>query len=294
MKTLSFKPQLKTFTAFCLICLGLAACQKALPGGDATTGAKSSVNIFITDDPSLAFDHVFLDISKVEIKVEDSSEAEHESEHESESDDHDHNGEVSGGWMNVDIHAGVYDILAFRNGLDTLFASTSFSSTKKLKKVRLTLGKNNSVELGGVPSPLTIKGNDNFVVIKIDESQVQVNNGGLTNFWIDIDAGQSIRKHGNDFELKPSVKVFSKERSGSLEGRVFPKDAKAVVTATNGTDTSTAKPEDEGEFKFIGLKPGTWALLYHATAGNYKDTTITNITIGGKEDAKVNNVTLRK
>jgi hypothetical protein len=294
MKTLSFKPQVKTFISFCIMCLGLAACQKSLPGGDVAAGAKSSVNIFITDDPSLVFDHVFLDISKVEIKVEDSSEAEHESKHESESDDHDHNGEVSGGWMNVDIHAGVYDILAFRNGLDTLFASGSFSSTKKLKKVRLTLGKNNSVEVGGISSPLTIKGNDNFVVIKIDESQVQVNNGGLTNFWMDIDAGQSIRKHNNEFELKPSVKVFSKEKSGSLEGRVFPKDAAAVVTATNGTDTSTAKPEDEGEFKFIGLKPGTWTLLYHATAGNYKDTTITNIIVGGKEDVKLNNVTLRK
>ena len=35
----------------------------------------SSVNIYLTDDPSLVFDHVFLDISRVEIKVEDDSES---------------------------------------------------------------------------------------------------------------------------------------------------------------------------------------------------------------------------
>ena len=294
MKTLSVKPQSTILLALFVICLSLAACQKNVPGNGADITAKSSVNIFLTDDPSLVFDHVFLDISKVEIKVENSAESKHESEHESESDDHDHNGEVSGGWMNVDIHPGIYDILAFRNGLDTLFAAATFSSVRKLQKVRITLGKNNSVETGGISSPLTVKGNDNFIVIKIDESQVQVNNGGLTNFWIDIDAGRSVKKHGNDFELKPNVKVFSKEKAGSLEGRVFPKDAAAIIMAINGTDTSSARPEDEGEFKFIGLKPGTWTLLYHATAGDYKDTTITNIHISGKEDSKLSNVTLHK
>lgn len=294
MKTLSLKQTSGTLLAFFVICMSIASCQKNLPGTDNNTATKSSVNIFLTDDPSLVFDHVFLDISKVEIKVEDSSETKHEKEHESETDDNDHHGDASGGWMNVDIHAGVYDILAFRNGLDTLFAATSFPSTKKLHKVRLTLGSNNSVETAGVRSPLTLKGDDKFVVIKVDESLVQVNNGGLTNFWIDVDAGQSIKKHGNEFELKPSVKMFSREKSASLEGRVFPADAKAIVMAINGADTSSAKPEDEGEFKFVGLKPGTYSLLYHATAGGYKDTTINNIRISGTEDSKVNNVTLRK
>ena len=131
-------------------------------------------------------------------------------------------------------------------------------------------------------------------MIKIDEAAVQLNSGGVTNFWIDIDAGRSIRKHGSDFELKPSVKIFSKEKSGGLEGRVLPKDANAVVMAINGTDTATAKPTSEGEFKINGLKAGTYSLVFHATANNYLDTTINNIVIKTKEDIKIPAVTLHK
>lgn len=294
MKTLQIAG-LKSKLIAVMICIFSVACQKNgySPNGNNPAG-KSSVNIYLVDDPSLVFDHVFLDISKVEIKVEDSDEAKHESEHQGEVDDSDSKGDASGGWVAVDINPGVYDILQFRNGLDTLFASTSFAATKGLKKVRLTLGANNSVVFNGATFPLLLKGNDNFVVIKIDESLVAVNSGGLTNFWVDIDAGRSIRKHGSDFELKPSVKVFSKEKAGGIEGRVLPADATAVVMAINGSDTASAKPEAEGEFKFIGLKPGTYSLLYHATANNYVDTTINNVTISGKEDVKVTTVTLHQ
>lgn len=294
MKTLSIS-KLQPALAALAICIAMAACQKnELSANGGNAAGKSSINIYLTDDQSLVFDHVFLDINKVEIKVEDSAEDKHESEHQSETDDNDNKGDVSGGWISVNIHQGVYDILAFRNGLDTLFASSSFPSTKGLKKVRLTLGTSNSVQSNGITSPLVLKNNDNFVVIKIDESMVQLNSGGLTNFWIDIDAGRSIKKHGNEFELKPSVKVFSKEKAGSLEGRVSPKDAAPIVMAINGADTTSAKPEAEGEFKFIGLKPGTYSLLFHATANNYLDTTINNIRVTGKEDVKVATVVLHK
>lgn len=112
---------------------------------------------FLTDDQSLVFEHAFLDIRQVEIKVEDSAEAKHESEHEHEMDNNDHGGYFSGGWMAMDIHAGVYDIQRFRNEMDTLFASTSFLSTKGLKKVRLTLCTNNTVPSNGIISPLIVK-----------------------------------------------------------------------------------------------------------------------------------------
>ena len=255
---------------------------------------SSSVHIYLTDDPSLVFDHVFLDIQKLEIKTEDSAVVKHESEHQNEVDDNDSHGDNSGGWINVAINPGVYDILKFRNGLDTLFASSSFPAVKQLRKVRLTLGTNNSVTLNGVKSPLTAKGNDNFIVLKIDASQVEVNSGALTSFWIDIDAGGSVKQHGHDFEFKAQAKCFSKDKTNAIEGRVLPANAAAVVMAINGTDTATAKPEAEGEFKIIGLKPGNYSLLFHATANNYLDTTIHNITIGGKDDVKIAPVTLHK
>ena len=275
------------------ICIFSFACQKTGHSGYGS-GAKgtSSVNIFLTDDPSLVFDQVFLDINKVEIKVEDDSESHHESEHQGEVDDNDHHGELSGGWMTVPIHPGVYDILRFRNGLDTLFGTTSFDAARALRKVRITLGSNSHVVINGISSPLTTNGDDHIIVLKIDESSVVVNSGGLTNFWIDFDAGTSIRLHGNSLELKPSCKIFSREKSAGIEGIVLPGTARAVVMAINGTDTATAKPEDSGEFKFIGLKPGTYTLVYHATAGNFVDATVNNIVVSGTEDTHVPAVTL--
>jgi len=290
MKTLQMKG-LK-LSAICL-CIFFFACQKS---GSYSAGNKgtSSVNIFLTDDPSLVFDKVLLDIVKVEIKVEDDSESHHESEHESESDDNDHHGGSSGGWMSVAIHPGIYDILQYRNGLDTLFGSASFDAAKGLHKVRITLGSSNSVELNGISSPLVLDGNDQFIIVNIDESLVAVNSGGLTNFWIDLDAGNSIRLKNNQYQLKPHVKVFSREKSGGIEGIVLPGNASAVVTAVNGTDTATAKPEDSGEFKFIGLKSGTYTLIYHATANSYLDQTVTGVVVSGTEDVHVPSVTLHQ
>jgi Domain of unknown function (DUF4382) len=268
------------------------ACQKENSGHG--TAGKSSVNIFLTDDPSLVFDKVLLDITKVEIKVEDDSDQQHESEHQQGDDDNDHHGETSGGWMSVDIHPGIYDILRFRNGLDTLFGSALFDATRALRKVRITLGSGNSVEINGARVPLTIHNSDNIIVLNIDESSVAINSGGLTNFWIDFDAGSSIRFNGNELELKPDCKVFSREKSGGIEGIVLPGNAAAIVMAINGADTATAKSEDSGEFKFIGLKTGNYTLVYHSTANNYIDTTVSNVIIGGKEDVHVATVTLHQ
>lgn len=272
----------------------LASCQKSLSPVKDVIAGQSTVKLYLTDDPSLVFDKVLLDIQKVEVKVEDSAQESHEMEHQGESDDKDSKGDTSGGWKAVSIHAGVYDILQFRNGLDTLFGSISFPANTELKKIRITLGSNNSVVFGGTSFPLTVKGNDNIIVVKISESAANFNQGSLSTIWMDVDAGRSIRKNGNTFELRPSIKLFSKEVTGGVEGRVLPKDAKAVVMAINGTDTATAKPEDEGEFKFNGLKAGTYSFVYHATANNYKDTTVANVTVRTKEDTKLPTITLHK
>jgi len=293
MKTQTITRSIILMTSLVTI-LSIVSCQKNVSNQNGGLTAKSSVNLYLVDDPSLVFDKVLLDIQKVEIKVEDSADVENEHEHQAGVDDNDSHGDTTGGWMSVSIHPGVYDILQFRNGLDTLFAGASFPANRELKKIRITLGSNNSVVFQGNPFPLTVKGNDNIVVVKVDLNTSQINSGGVSNIWMDIDAGNSIRKHGNTFELKPSVKLFSKDKAASIEGKVLPKDANAVVMAINGTDTASAKPEDGGEYKFTGLKPGTYSLLFHATTNAYLDTTVNNITVQAKDDTKVPTVTLHK
>lgn len=264
-------------------------CQKNV--ADLPAGAKG-ISLFLTDDPSMVFDNIFVDIQKVEIKAEDDKEAEHEHSHAKESETDDDNGSASGGWITLNTRPGVYDILKFRNGVDTLFSNGSFPAAKSIKKVRLTLGSNNRVVSNGVSAALTLK--KNIVVIKLEEGMVDLNSGNHVGIWLDFDGGRSIRSHGNELVLEPGMKAFTKDKAGSIEGRVSPADAKAMVMAINGTDTATAKPEREGEFKIIGLKAGTYKLLVHPTANNYVDATINNIRVNAKEDSKVGNIILHK
>ncbi len=285
----------------------MAACHKDLSVSDDKGG--SSVHIFLTDDPSLVAEHLFLDIRKLEIKVEDHDSADDHGGHHGNDDNtadnshgsddgaghdlnDDHSSDTSGGWIPVSINAGTYDILRFRNGLDTLFGTGSFPASLNLRKVRLTLGTNNSAVIDGNTVSLDISERNRFLVIDIDEDRVEIKNGGRTDFWIDIDAGQSLSRNGDRVELKPSGKAFSKNRNGSIEGVVRPGSARAIVTAISATETFTAKPEDEGEFKFQGLKAGTYSVVYHAASGSFADTTISNVVISGREDIHLPVVTL--
>lgn len=294
MKTQSIK---MIFPALLASLLMLAACSKEVSSNEPSpvpTGKTASVNIYLTDDPSLVFDEVNIDILKLEIKAEDSSEMEYEQEHSGQSDDDDQNGHTSGGWMAVDIKPGIYNILKFRNGLDTLFGSASFPTNRSVRKVRLTLGNNNSVVLNGVSTPLSVKDKDNFIVIKLHELEISSQSNASTNFWLDFDAGRSIRRHGDRLELEPKVKAFRKDKTGSIEGRVLPAEANAIVYAINGTDTTSARPEREGEFKIIGLKAGTYSIVFDATANNYIDQVISGVRVEQQEDTKLGAVTLIK
>lgn len=270
----------------------IESCQKNI--SPKNMAGNSSVHIYLTDDPSLVFDKLLLDIRQLEIKVEDDDQQHHELEHQRETEDNDNHGDKSGGWLSIPIHPGIYDILRFRNGLDTLFGTGSFPAAHALKKIRLTLGDQNSIVVNGSSMVLTVKDNDRFIVIDMDKSSVDIHPGDLTSIWLDIDGGRSVSRHGNDFEFRANCKSFSREKTGSIEGRVLPKAAGIVVMATNGTDTASAVPESEGEFRFTGLKAGNYSLLFHAIAGGYADSTVQNISVKTGEDTRLATVTLHK
>jgi hypothetical protein len=259
-------------TAICSLFCVLIACNKsASPAGEM---GNSSVSIYLTDDPNINIDQLFVDIQAVEVKIED-------------------NGVDSlGGWIRLNVRAGVYDILKFRNGIDTLFATGQVANGRQIQKLRLTLGSNNSVVVGGQTFPLAIHNNESQIIVKLEDDDVDVSAGQM-RFWIDFDAGRSIQQKGSSFELRSQLKVFAKGKSGEIEGKVKPNDAKPVIMAINGTDTATAKPDSEGEFKIMGLAPGTYQLVIHATANNYKDATMT-VVVRKEEDTNVGTIQLSK
>ncbi|MEP7375314.1 MAG: DUF4382 domain-containing protein [Chitinophagaceae bacterium] len=271
-------------TLLCLLATTVIfyACQKDVSGDTPTTDLSKphSVSIYLTDDQTPVFDSVFIDLQQLQVKVEDDTLS-------------------NDGWISVNIRAGVYNILHFRNGLDTLFASGTLPNAK-VKKIKLVLGTRNSVMKDGQSFPLKIHDNDREVEINLEAGNFDITSAGQVLFWIDFDAGRSIQVdnsgsgNSNGFRLKSQIRLFAKSKSGSIEGRILPAAADARVMAINGTDTTTAIPEDdEGEFKIVGLNAGTYTVFIDGQ-NNYRDTTITGVLVRNNEDTHLSTITLSR
>jgi hypothetical protein len=298
---------------FVLITITLLSCQKEI--ASVTEANTNHLNVYLTDAP-VSFDNVLIDIRMVEVKVEKDSCAGivHHSDSSDDhggnggSDDHgngnDDHGNDSGSddhgndssddctiWDTLQVTAGVYDLLQFRNGVDALLASGAIPHGE-IKAIRLTLGINNKVVLDSVSYPLGLPGS-NKVTVKIED--VEISSANNFQLHLDFDLSNSIvQLSGNRFELRPFIKPFNENKSGRVEGSVFPKDAKAIVSLTGNLDTLMAIPENDGKFKIRGIRSTQFELHFKATAGGYRDTTISNISINPGQEIKLNAVTLHR
>ncbi len=160
-----------------LLFTGVLACSK---DDDKTTDLR----VRLTDNPYNATE-VNVDIEQVRVKFSD--------------DDRDDEG-----WRNLDTRAGVYNLLDFQNGIDTLIAS-AVVPTQPLKEIRFVLGSDNSIRIDNVLYPLTIpSGSSSGLKIKLNKSLRE----GIDSVLIDFDAALSIVQEGNgNYKLKPVLKI---------------------------------------------------------------------------------------
>ena len=247
------------------------SCNKEL-GSESTSvpAGKNELKVMLTDDPSTIFDSIFIDIQHVEVKVERANGSEH--------------------WDTLSIRAGVYNILRFRNGLDTLLA-VGYVPDGEIEKIRVTLGNNNYVVLNGVTIPLAL--HHNTITVKIDGDVDHLDPDHL-RLWLDFDGHGSIRFHNGRLELDLRIGHFCHNNSGELEGRIKPSAAFPVlVRAVSGTDTLIAIPEHDGEFKIRGIRSGTVKLIINPSNG-YRDSVINNIPIRRGEDTEIGTVILQR
>ena len=142
---------------------------------------STTVHIRLTDNPYNA-EEVNVDIKEVRVKFRDDTT----------------------GWMTFDTHAGIYNLLALQNGVDTLLSVGTIPSNV-VKEIRFILGSENSIKISGVVYPLTIpSGSESGLKIKVDKKL----NGSLDSLLIDFDAALSIFQEGTgDYHLKPVLKL---------------------------------------------------------------------------------------
>ena len=255
------------------------ACQKDL-GNNNNPDKPHSLRVFLTDHQTPVFDSVFIDIRQLLVKLEDDTLS-------------------NGGWINLAIRPGIYNILRFRNGIDTLFATGNLPNTR-LRKLKLVLGTQNSAMKNGLSYFLKVKDEDREVNADLDQSNFELNASGQVQFWLDFDAGNSIQVdnsgsgNNNGYLLRSSIKIFGRHNTGEIEGKALPAEADIIIKAVNGRDTVTAIPEhSDGKFKICGLSAGSYQLIFDGTNG-FRDTTVNNVIVRSGENTKLTSITLRR
>ncbi len=203
------------------------------------------LEVRLTDAPG-DYEEVNVDIQGVEV-------------HASEGND-------ESGWRSLDVQKGVYDLLKLTNGLDTLLGTGEFPAGR-ISQVRLLLGENNSVRVGGEELDLdTPSGQQSGLKLNVQADLVE---GIKYVILLDFDAAQSVLKTGNNkYKLKPVIRTIVNSESGAIKGTIDPVEASPAVFAIIGNDTlATANASETGKFLLRGLPSGSYTVSFEPKAG---------------------------
>lgn len=225
------KKMLILFWISSLMALGAVSCKE-----EVSTGSASKMDVYMTDAPSNNYDAVLIDLLRVEVNTSSDS--------------------VSG-WNSIGIiKPGIYNLLDFRNGVDTLLASASLP-VGKISQIRLILGANNKVVEDSVEYDLKVpSGMTSGLKLNV---HAELQAGVTYKLWIDFDAGRSIVKKGNgNYSLKPVIRTFTQATSGAIKGVVSPAASKPYIYLLSGTDTISTFAEDDGRFMLRGVPKGVY------------------------------------
>ena len=272
----------------------MTACNKNSSAEAVVPAGKQQLSLYLTDGPGL-FDHVYIDIRSVKVLVDTSSDT-----RKHDNDDWDHRGsddqrnDSSFVWENLNIKAGVYDILQFRNGADTILALSNITKGS-IRLIKIEIGTNNSVVKDSVTYKVGLPaGSLNYILVKLKGHECEEYVPGKSRLWLDFDITRSILvDYNNKFYLRPVFHFYTISSTGSIAGRVGPSASFPVVTVYNAKDTAYALPNKEGYFKLRGIKDGTYSVFINGSNG-YADKTISNVVVKAPAETSLGVITLNK
>lgn len=222
---------MKNIKLLSLILAGLIILIYACEKNDGT----AKFNLRLTDAPA-DYDSVFIDIQSVEVHFQS---------------------EGDGEWITLEgLNTGIYDLLRFNNGMDTLLVSTDLPAGT-ISQIRLILGENNSVIIDGEEFALTTpSAYTSGLKLKV---HAKLEAGITYDMWIDFDAARSIVRTGSGkYNLKPVIRTYTEATSGAIKGIVSPAESEPYIMIIANGDTIGSMADSTGYFMLSGVPEGTY------------------------------------
>jgi hypothetical protein len=240
-----------------LVSLLLISCQR-----NDNNKSSARLQVRLTDNPAPDVKAVWVDIQQVEVMVNDNAYL----------------------LSPAAIHSGVYNLLDFTNGKDTLLADAEIP-TGTISQIRLILGVNNYIvtSSGEKISLNTPSAQQSGLKVQVHQ---QTDGGVLYRLILDFDAARSIVKAGNSgkYNLKPVIRILSFAPSGgNLKGVVTPDSIQTVIMAINGSDTAATTFTDfAGNYLLKDIPAGNYVLAFIPSDTMYKTTEKNAIVVLGQ------------
>lgn len=216
---------MKYLVIFSLLAFTVTSCNKD------KDKEKAHISVRLTDAPG-DFDAVWVDIQGVELTG--------------------NNGSATLLYANT----GLYNLLDFSNGLDTLIAAGDIDAGP-VSQIRLILGPNNTVVVDSVIFPLsTPSAMQSGLKLQLHRS---IEPGDSYRILLDFDANQSVVLKGNgEYQLKPVIRTIDLAITGSIRGQILPAGLNMLVQATTSGITYTSVTNTDGAFLIAGLPAGIY------------------------------------
>jgi len=214
---------------------------------------NATVRVHLTDAPGL-YKEVNIDILRVEIHSDQT------------------------GWIAIDsANAGIYNLLDFTNGADTLLGDAELPAGS-ISQMRLILGDNNSLlDTNGMKYDLkTPSGQQSGIKFNIQQT---IENGITYDVWIDFNADKSVVKRGNGYyNLKPVIRAYTKATSGGIKGIAMPDSADSYVFVVQGGDTFSTYADTAGYYLLGGLPASSYDVHFN-NSNSYRDSVIVGVSV---------------
>ena len=184
--TMNWKNHLIATLILVTVAIGFNACKDDDDNNnEGTASLKISMSNTIT--ANRAYSEVNIDLQKISINVSADTNA-------------------TSGWVDLETNQGIYNLLDFTSGNDTILAFDTVLVVQTISQIRLLLGENNTIVEDGVTSDLnTPSGQTSGLKIPVD---VTLQPGFSYIVELDFDPYQSVVKTGNGkYNLKPVIKA---------------------------------------------------------------------------------------